>query len=113
MSIRSCIKVLLLSISAATLAPRPAVLADEQMTAREFLAACDRLDPGCRNEFEAGLQAVYEGKLACPPRIDVNTPITPWLDYMHRRVAESPSLADGDKNKLQLEAFMRLWPCPK
>jgi hypothetical protein len=113
MSIRSCIKVLVLSTAAVAMpAPHAAVLADE-MTAREFLAACDRLDPGCRNEFEAGLEAVYEGKLACPPRIDVNTPITPWLDYMRRRVAQSPRLADGDKNKLQLEAFMRLWPCPK
>ena len=94
------------------LAPQTAVFAEEQMTGKQFLAECDRLDPACRNEFVAGLQAVYAGKLACPERIDVNTPITPWLDYMRRRVAESPSLGDGDKNNLQLEAFMRLWPCP-
>jgi hypothetical protein len=96
-----------------TLAPRTMALADAPMTAKEFLARCDRLDPGCRSEFVAGLQAVYVGGLSCPPRIDVNTPITPWLDYMHRRVTETPSLADSEKNNLQLEAFMHLWPCPK
>jgi hypothetical protein len=103
---------LLLSTAVTTLAPR-ASLADESVTAMEFLAQCDRLDTVCRNEFVAGLQAVYAGGLSCPPRIDVNTPITPWLDYMHRRIAETPSLAASEKNTLQLEAFMRLWPCPK
>jgi len=93
-------------------ASRAPVLAEEQETAGQFLARCDRLDPGCRDEFVAGLQAVYEGKLACPERIDVNAPITPWLDYMHSRVIQSPGLAKGDKNRLQLEAFMHLWPCP-
>jgi hypothetical protein len=113
LSIRSWIKVLLLSMTQVmTLAPRTMALADAQ-TAKEFLAGCDHLDPVCRSEFVAGLQAVYVGGLACPSRIDVNTPITPWLDYMHRRVTESPSLANGDKNSLQLEAFMHLWPCPK
>jgi hypothetical protein len=113
MSIGSRNKILLLSIAPLmVLAPQTAVFAEEQMTGKQFLAECDRLDPACRNEFVAGLQAVYAGKLACPERIDVNTPITPWLDYMRRRVAESPSLGDGDKNNLQLEAFMRLWPCP-
>ncbi len=81
-------------------------------TAREFLAQCDHFDPNCRAEFVAGLQAVYSGGLACPPRIDVNTPISPWLDYMHRRVREKPSLADADKSLLQLVAFKHLWPCP-
>ncbi len=85
----------------------------EALTAGEFLAACDELDPGCRNEFVAGLQAVTEGKMACPPRIDVNTPISPWLAYMHRRVSEKPALSDVNKNELQLEAFLALWPCPK
>ena len=113
MSIASWIKIFLLLLTAVmTLAPRT-TLADESVTAKEFLAQCDRLDPVCRSEFVAGLQAVYAGGLSCPPRIDVNTPITPWLDYMHRRIAESPSLAAGEKNSLQLEAFMRLWPCPK
>lgn len=77
------------------------------------MARCDHLDPTCRDEFVAGLQAVYVGRLACPPRIDVNTPITPWLDYMRGRVSESPSQADRERNSLQLEAFMHLWPCPK
>jgi hypothetical protein len=113
LSIPSRIKIFLLLLTAVmTLAPRT-TLADESVTAKEFLAQCDRLDPVCRSEFVAGLQAVYAGGLSCPPRIDVNTPITPWLDYMHRRIAESPSLAAGEKNSLQLEAFMRLWPCPK
>ena len=111
MPIRSYI--LLLSVCSVMFARPVAVLADEQETAGEFLARCDRMDPACRSEYEAGLQAVYEGQLACPSRIDVNAPITPWLDYMHRRVAKNPSLADGNKNRLQLEAFMRLWPCPK
>ena len=87
--------------------------AREAMTEGEFLAACDELDPGCRNEFVAGLQAVSEGQMACPPRIDVNTPISPWLAYMHKRVTEDPSLANAEKDRLQLEAFMHLWPCPK
>jgi hypothetical protein len=114
LSIRSWIKVLLLSITQVViLALQTTVFADEQMTAKEFLALCDRLDPVCRNEFVAGLQAVYVGGLSCPSRIDVNTPITPWLDYMHRRITESPSLANNGKNNLQLEAFMHLWPCPK
>jgi hypothetical protein len=108
MSIRSCI--LLLSVCSAIFAS--GAVADEQETAGAFLARCDRLDPACRSEYEAGLQAVNEGQLACPPRIDVNAPITPWIDYMNRLVAKNPSLADGDKNRLQLEAFMRLWPCP-
>jgi hypothetical protein len=114
LSIPSWIKVFLLLLLPAvmTLAPR-ATVADESVTAKEFLAQCDRLDPVCHSEFVAGLQAVYVGGLSCPPRIDVNTPIMPWLDYMRRRIAESPSLADGEKNSLQLEAFMRLWPCPK
>jgi hypothetical protein len=114
MPIRCRTKVLLWSMAAlVTLASPATVFADEQMTAKEFLARCDRLEPICRAEFVAGLQAVYVGKLACPPRIDVNTPITPWLDYMRGRVSESPSLGDGDENRLQLEAFMHLWPCPK
>jgi hypothetical protein len=103
---------LLLLTAVMTLAPR-ATLADKSVTAREFLSQCDRLEPVCRSEFVAGLQAVSVGGLSCPPRIDVNTPITPWLDYMHARIAESPSLAGSEKNSLQLEAFMRLWPCPK
>ena len=53
--------------------------ADDTMTAGEFLAECDELNPDCRNQFVAGLQAVNEGRMACPPRIDVNTPISPWL----------------------------------
>lgn len=109
----ACWKVLLLSIaSLMVLAPRTAVAEAQQMTVKQFLARCDRLDPFCRDEFVLGLQAVYAGRLACPERIDVNTPITRWLGYMHRRIAESPSLGDRDKNYLQLEAFMRLWPCP-
>jgi hypothetical protein len=112
LSIPSWIRVFLsLSIAVTALAPR--AVADESVTATEFLAQCDRLDQVCRSEFVAGLQAVYAGGLSCPPRIDVNTPITPWLDYMHRRIAEAPSLAASEKNSLQLEAFMRLWPCPK
>jgi hypothetical protein len=91
--------------------PRTALAAEQ--TAREFLAACDRSDPDCRTEFVAGLQAVYAGHMACPPRIDVNTPISPWLDYMRRRVREKPALAAADKNVLQLTAFEHLWPCPK
>jgi hypothetical protein len=87
--------------------------AREATTGGEFLAACDELDPGCRNEFVAGLQAVSEGELACPPQIDVNTPISPWLAYMHKRVTEDPSLANAEKDRLQLEAFEHLWPCPK
>ena len=87
--------------------------ADDTMTAGEFLALCDELNPDCRAEFVAGLQAVYEGRLACPPRIDVNTPISPWLAYMHRRVREDPGLANADKNRIQLEAFEHLWPCAK
>ena len=87
--------------------------AREATTGGEFLAACDELDPGCRNEFVAGLQAVNEGQMACPPRIDVNTPISPWLAYMRQRVTEDPGLANADKGRLQLEAFMHLWPCPK
>jgi hypothetical protein len=87
--------------------------AREAMTGGEFLAACDELDPGCRNEFVAGLQAVSEGQMACPPRIDVNTPISPWLAYMHSLVKADPGLAGADKGRLQLEAFMHLWPCPK
>jgi hypothetical protein len=110
LSIPSWIEVFLLLLTPLI---APTAMADEPMTAKEFLAQCDRLDPACRSEFVAGLQAVYAGALACPPRIDVNTPITPWLDYMHRRIAESPSLAASEKNSLQLEAFMRLWPCPK
>ncbi|MET2825495.1 hypothetical protein [Mesorhizobium shangrilense] len=104
------IRILLLSMCLAMVA-LPAG-ADEQETAGQFLARCQRPDPACRSEYEAGLQAVNEGQLACPPRIDVNAPITPWLDTMRRLVAEKPGLADGDKNILQLEAFMRLWPCP-
>ena len=112
--IRSRIKVLCLLMAVlVTFASRTSVSADEQVTVKEFLARCDRLDPVCRSEFVAGLQAVHVGGLACPPRIDVNTPITPWLDYMRRRVTEAPSLADSDENRLQLEAFMQLWPCPK
>jgi hypothetical protein len=112
--IRSWIKVLLVLLTPVmTVAPRTTVFADEPTTAKAFLARCDRLDPVCRSEFVAGLQAVSVGGLACPPRIDVNSPITPWLDYMHRRITESPSLADSEKNSLQLEAFMHLWPCPK
>ncbi len=107
------IRTLLLSVTAAMAAAPPPAVADNQMTARQFLARCDELDPGCRNEFVAGLQAVYVGRMACPPRLDVNAPITPWLDYMHRRVAEAPKIGDSDANALQLEAFMRLWPCPK
>jgi hypothetical protein len=87
--------------------------AKDSTTAGQFLAACDELDPSCRNEFVAGLRAVYEGHFACPPRIDVNTPISPWLAYLHRRVRENPALAGGDKNDLQLQAFEHLWPCPK
>jgi hypothetical protein len=87
--------------------------ADDTMTAGEFLAQCDRRDPNCRNEFVAGLQAVNEGRIACPPRIDVNTPMSPWLAYIRRRVREDPSLANADKNRLQLEAFEHLWPCPR
>ena len=68
--------------------PTMARAADQ--TAREFLAQCDHFDPNCRTEFVAGLQAVHSGGLACPPQIDVNTPISPWLDYMHRRVLENP-----------------------
>ncbi|HLF58881.1 MAG TPA: hypothetical protein VI732_04550 [Alphaproteobacteria bacterium] len=105
--------VLLLASAALWLAPPTPLRADDRMTAGEFLARCDRFDADCRTEFVAGLQAVYEGKLACPPRIDVNTPITPWLDYMHRRVLENPGLADADNNRLQLEAFQYLWPCPE
>ena len=104
------IRILLLSMCLAMVA-LPA-RADEQETAGQFLARCQRPDPACRSEYEAGLQAVNEGQLACPPRIDVNAPITPWLDTMRRLVAKTPGLADGDKNRLQLEAFMRLWPCP-
>jgi hypothetical protein len=112
LSIPSWIKIFLLLLTPVmTIAPR-ATVADESVTAKEFLAQCDRLDPVCRSEFVAGLQAVYAGGLSCPPRIDVNAPITPWLDYMHRRIVEAPSLADSEKNSLQLEAFMRLWPCP-
>ncbi len=108
------LKTFLLTISAAmALASVPALSADEPMTAREFLTMCDRVDPDCRSEYVAGLQASYEAKLACPPRIDDNSPITPWLDEMHRLVKEKPSLAGEDKNHLQLWAFMRLWPCPK
>jgi hypothetical protein len=44
--------------------------AEDTMTAGEFLAECDQLNPTCRSEFVAGLQAVYEGHFACPPRID-------------------------------------------
>ena len=87
--------------------------AREAMTAGEFLAACDQLNPGCRNEFVAGLEAVNEGQMACPPRIDVNTPISPWVAYMHSLVKADPGLANADKGRLQLEAFEHLWPCPK
>lgn len=87
--------------------------ADDTVTAGQFLAACDELYPDCRNQFVAGLEAVNEGGMACPPRIDVNTPISGWLAYMHRRVSEDPGLASADANRLQLEAFMHLWPCPK
>jgi hypothetical protein len=112
MSIGSWTKVLLLSIAPLmVLALRTTVFAEEQMTAKQFLARCDRLDPGCRDEFVAGLKAAYAGRLACPERIDVNTPITPWLDYMRSRVAESPSVGDRDKNNLQFEAFLHVWPC--
>lgn len=113
MSSGSAIKLLLAIAAVMLLALRTTAHADAQMTAKQFLARCDELDPGCRNEFVAGLQAVYVGRMACPPRIDVNAPITPWLDYMHRRVVESPKVGDGDANALQLEAFMRLWPCSK
>jgi len=51
--------------------------------------------------------------MACPPRIDVNTPISLWLAYLHKRVSEGPSLANAEKDHLRLEAFMHLWPCPK
>jgi hypothetical protein len=80
-------------------------MAREAMTAGEFLAACDELDPGCRNEFVVGLQTVYEAHFACPPRIDANTPISGWLAYMRSRVKGDPGLAGADKNRLQLEAF--------
>lgn len=104
---------LLSSLATLAQASITGVRADDPMTAREFLAMCDRIDPNCRNEYVAGLQAAYEAKLACPPRIDVNSPITPWLDEMHRLVKDKPNLADEDKNRLQLWALMRLWPCPK
>ena len=111
MAIGSWIKVLLLSSAAVMLLASQMTARAEGQTAKQFLARCDQLDPGCRNEFVAGLQAVYVGKMACPPRIDVNAPITPWLEYMHRRITESPKVGDGDANRLQLEAFMHLWPC--
>jgi hypothetical protein len=87
--------------------------AGDTMTAGEFLALCDELNPDCRAEFVAGLQAVNDGQMACPPRIDVNTPISPWLAYMHSLVRKDPGLANADLNELQLEAFEHLWPCPK
>jgi hypothetical protein len=100
-------------LSASVASALPAMAHADNRTAGEFLAECDHLDPNCRAEFVAGLQAVYAGRLACPPQIDANTPISPWLDYMHRRVRENPRLADADKNRLQLTAFEHLWPCPK
>ena len=87
--------------------------AEQAMTAGEFLAECDELNPDCRDQFVAGLEAVTEGKFACPPRIDANTPISPWLAYLHRRLSADPSLASVDANRLQLEVFMQLWPCPQ
>ncbi len=105
---------LLILLSSAAMAVAPvAATSAASITGSEFLAQCDRIDPNCRSDFVAGLQAVYEGHLACPPRIDLNTPISPWIAYMHRRLSEKPSLAGADKNRLQLEAFMHLWPCPK
>jgi hypothetical protein len=89
------------------------VRAEEPLTAGEFLAECDELNPDCRNQFVAGLEAVNEGGMACPPRTDVNTPISGWLAYMHQRVNDDPSLASGDMGRLQLTAFIHLWPCPK
>ena len=89
------------------------VRAEEAMTGGEFLAECDELNPDCRKQFVAGLEAVTEGKLACPPQIDVNTPISGWLAYMHQRVSGDPSFAGGDVGRLQLTAFMHLWPCSK
>jgi hypothetical protein len=32
---------------------------------------------------------------------------------MHQRVNDDPSLANADMGRLQLVAFMHLWPCPK
>lgn len=58
----------------------------------------------------AGLEAVIEGRLACPPRVDVNTPISGWLAYIRDRVTAEPAFADEDMGRLQLEAFMHLWP---
>jgi len=106
------IALLFFPASMALLLALPTMARAAEQTAREFLAQCDRFDPNCRVEFVAGLQAVYSGDLACPPQIDVNTPISPWLDYMHLRVRENPDLADADKNLLQLMAFKHLWPCP-
>jgi len=103
----------LLAVSAPLALVLPTMADADSHTAGEFLAECDHFDPNCRAEFVAGLQAVYAGGLACPPQIDVNTPISSWLDYMHRRVRDNPGLADADKNRLQLTAFEHLWPCPK
>jgi hypothetical protein len=104
---------LLLAVSAALMLVPSTMAEIGTRTAGEFLALCDRLDPGCRAEFVAGLQAVYAGGLACPPRIDANTPIAPWLDDMRRLVRQDAGLAGVDKNRLQLTAFEDLWPCPK
>lgn len=101
------------AVSAALAFALPTMADANSRTAGEFLVECDRLDPNCRAEFVAGLHAVYAGGLACPPRIDVNTPISPWLDYMHGRVRANPGLANADKDRLQLMAFEHLWPCPK
>lgn len=102
-----------LAVSATLAVALPTVAHANNRTAGEFLAECDHFDPNCRAEFVAGLQAVSAGGMACPPQIDANAPISPWLDYMHRRVRENPRLADADKDRLQLTAFEHLWPCPR
>ena len=87
-------------------------LAEMSMTGREFLRRCDHELSVCRDEFTAGLKAVHVTKLACPPRLDDNAPITPWIDAMHARIRKTPRLADEDKGKLELWTFMDIYPCP-
>ena len=87
-------------------------LAETSMNGREFLLRCDHLQSVCRDEFTAGLKAVYVTKLACPLRFDDNATITPWVDGMHVRIRKTPRLAHEDMRKLELWTFMDIYPCP-
>jgi len=85
----------------------------QELTGAQFLSQCDHIQQNCRDEFSAGLMAVTEGKMACPPRIDENAPISDWIIAMHRLVDDRPDLAGKDASLLQLSAFKALWPCAK